>query len=174
MTQIFLWSGSLTYFDCLYFPFLHNHMRSRLLKKKKKKEDFFRNFCDGNMPSTSLLYITLIMTYLTALVHRICGVLFWNISFIFLKPLCAGWLRYEKRPVLVHKEICPVVNDTACIFQNASFPAHYFMILSSRSVYQPQTSKVFKVHALPQPCKLLIWTIHCLTRFKNNWQFWWR
>lgn len=55
---------------------------------KNKKREFFRNFCDGDLPGTSLLRNTLIMIHLRALAHRIYVFLFWNIALPGTSLLC--------------------------------------------------------------------------------------
>lgn len=155
------------------FCSLHNHMQPRLLKKNKSSSEIFV------IEAKHLIAIYYFMICLTALAHRICVFfLFWNISFMFLKPSCAGWLRYEKRPVLVHKELCPVVNNTGCVFQNASLPAHYFTDLCRRSVSQFQIRRClrrvcYRSHS-NRPFELLIaWNISRATRSSDghNYEF---
>lgn len=82
-------------------------MWSRLLKKKKKKE-FFRNFCDGDLPGTSLLRNTLIMIHLRALAHRICVFLFWNIAFILFL-----WRLYVLDESGMRKDLCLFTKSSA-------------------------------------------------------------
>lgn len=158
VTQIFYWSGSLLYLDYFILFLTQPYVIQALLGKKKKV--LFRIFCDGHLPGTSLLRNTLIMTHLRALAHRICVFLFGNIAFfLFL------WRLYVLDESGMRKDLCLLTKSFALggwhslPFPNASFPAHYSMILLGFSMSQHQTSEGFEVGAFPQPNNLFMWVI---------------